>query len=520
MNPDIDHVWQEMIRIGTRINLETMEYDDISDTHGIDQSEQIWWPSDEQYPVNLNKDDWKRFIEEIEFPKHKGCMRVLKCFLDIGGTASPKTLSEKYKGHPTVYTSSVLNTSRRALEYFEMDPCQDGNARRLFPVAFYGKSQGDGTYSYKMRPALMEALRETDLSSIDLLYKQGEDEQVMYASKNMILYGPPGTGKTYNTAIYAVAICDEEPVEALKEQDYSAVLQRYNQLKAEGRIAFTTFHQSYGYEEFVEGIKPETKDGNVTYSVQDGVFKKFCDEARKDNRFADSELAGTENRVFIIDEINRGNISKIFGELITLIEDSKREGMPEAVSATLPYSGTSFSVPQNVYILGTMNTADRSIALMDTALRRRFSFIEMMPDAEILRNIGADKVTADGQTLDVAKMLETINARIEFLYDREHTIGHAFFTGLKDDPSIDKLSDIFREKVIPLLQEYFYEDYGKIRLVLGDNAKSKPEYEFVRSEVRKVNSVFKGSNVDLEDSTGYTIDYDALKHIESYIEIM
>ena len=234
MNPDIDHVWQEMIRIGTRINLETMEYDDISDTHGIDQSEQIWWPSDEQYPVNLNKDDWKRFIEEIEFPKHKGCMRVLKCFLDIGGTASPKTLSEKYKGHPTVYTSSVLNTSRRALEYFEMDPCQDGNARRLFPVAFYGKSQGDGTYSYKMRPALMEALRETDLSSIDLLYKQGEDEQVMYASRNMILYGPPGTGKTYNTAIYAVAICDEEPVEALKEQDYSAVLQRYNQLKAEG----------------------------------------------------------------------------------------------------------------------------------------------------------------------------------------------------------------------------------------------------------------------------------------------
>ena len=520
VNPDIDHVWQEMIRIGTRINLETMEYDDISDTHGIDQSEQIWWPSDEQYPVNLNKDDWKRFIEEIEFPKHKGCMRVLKCFLDIGGTASPKTLSEKYKGHPTVYTSSVLNTSRRALEYFEMDPCQDGNARRLFPVAFYGKSQGDGTYSYKMRPALMEALRETDLSSIDLLYKQGEDEQVMYASKNMILYGPPGTGKTYNTAIYAVAICDEEPVEALKEQDYSAVLQRYNQLKAEGRIAFTTFHQSYGYEEFVEGIKPETKDGNVTYSVQDGVFKKFCDVAREDDRALDSELAGTENRVFIIDEINRGNISKIFGELITLIEDSKREGMPEAVSATLPYSGTSFSVPQNVYILGTMNTADRSIALMDTALRRRFSFIEMMPDAEILRNIGADKVTADGQTLDVAKMLETINARIEFLYDREHTIGHAFFTGLKDDPSIDKLSDIFREKVIPLLQEYFYEDYGKIRLVLGDNAKSKPEYEFVRSEVRKVNSVFKGSNVDLEDSTGYTIDYDALKHIESYIEIM
>ena len=516
----MNYLWHKYTRIGTRINLETMEYDNISDTNNVNQTEQSWWPSDEQYPVTLSKDDWKRFIEEIEFPNHKGCMRVLKCFLDIGGTASPKTLSERYKGHPTVYTSSVFNTSRRALDYFKMEPCQDGNARRLFPVAFYEKSQGDGTYSYKIRLALMETLREMDLSSIDLQYKQEEDEQDMYASRNMILYGPPGTGKTYNTAIYAVAVCDEEPVEALREQDYSVVLQRYNELKAEGRIAFTTFHQSYGYEEFVEGIKPKTVDGNVTYSVEDGVFKKFCDEAKEADRSLDSETAGTENRVFIIDEINRGNISKIFGELITLIEDTKREGMPEAVSAKLPYSGTSFSVPQNVYILGTMNTADRSIALMDTALRRRFSFIEMMPDAEILRNIGADKVTADGQTLDVAKMLETLNARIEFLYDREHTIGHAFFTGLKDDPSIHKLSDIFQEKVIPLLQEYFYEDYEKIRLVLGDNAKSKAEYEFVKSEIRKVNSVFKGSNVDLEDSIGYSINYDALKHIESYIEIM
>lgn len=519
-NNDVNYLWHKYTRIGTRINLETMEYDNISDANNVNQTEQSWWPSDEQYPVTLSKDDWKRFIEEIEFPNHKGCMRVLKCFLDIGGTASPKTLSERYKGHPAVYTSSVFNTSRRALDYFKMEPCQDGNARRLFPVAFYGKSQGDGTYSYKIRLALLETLREMDLSSIDLQYKQEEDEQDMYASRNMILYGPPGTGKTYNTAIYAVAVCDEEPVEALREQDYSVVLQRYNELKAEGRIAFTTFHQSYGYEEFVEGIKPKTVDGNVTYSVENGVFKKFCDEAKEADRSLDSETAGTENRVFIIDEINRGNISKIFGELITLIEDTKREGMPEAVSAKLPYSGTSFSVPQNVYILGTMNTADRSIALMDTALRRRFSFIEMMPDAEILRNIGADKVTADGQTLDVAKMLETLNARIEFLYDREHTIGHAFFTGLKDDPSIHKLSDIFQEKVIPLLQEYFYEDYEKIRLVLGDNAKSKPEYEFVKSEIRKVNSVFKGSNVDLEDSIGYSINYDALKHIESYIEIM
>ena len=164
--------------------------------------------------------------------------------------------------------------------------------------------------------------------------------------------------------------------------------------------------------------------------------------------------------VFVIDEINRGNISKIFGELITLIEDTKREGLPEQASAILPYSGESFSVPSNVYILGTMNTADRSITLMDTALRRRFQFFEMMPDPEVLRKLGADKV---GE-LDVAAMLKIINERITFLYDREHTIGHAFFTKLKDSPNIATLASIFRKSIIPLLQEYFYEDYQKIQV--------------------------------------------------------
>ncbi|WRK56093.1 AAA family ATPase [Coprobacillaceae bacterium CR2/5/TPMF4] len=133
-----------------------------------------------------------------------------------------------------------------------------------------------------------------------------------------------------------------------------------------------------------------------------------------------------KNYVFIIDEINRGNISKIFGELITLIEDTKRKGMNEETSTILPYSKQLFSVPSNVYILGTMNTADRSIALMDTALRRRFRFVEMMPNSDVLRKIGADKIQANGEVLDVAKMLDVINQRIEYLYDREHTIGHAF----------------------------------------------------------------------------------------------
>ena len=237
-----------------------------------------------------------------------------------------------------------------------------------------------------------------------------------------------------------------------------------------------------------------------------------------------NNLAGTvikDNKkpyVFIIDEINRCNISKIFGELITLIEETKRAGADEAMEVTLPYSGDTFSVPKNVYILGTMNTADRSIALMDTALRRRFDFIEMMPDTNVLKNIGADKV--DG--LDVAAMLDTINERIKFLYDREHTIGHAFFTGLKDNPTVEKLATIFSKSVIPLLQEYFYEDYQKIQFVLGDNGKTNEAYKFIKDTEVAVKNIFKGSVdevIDLPEKK-YEINEEALKNIESYKEIM
>jgi 5-methylcytosine-specific restriction endonuclease McrBC GTP-binding regulatory subunit McrB len=225
-----------------------------------------------------------------------------------------------------------------------------------------------------------------------------------------------------------------------------------------------------------------------------------------------------KNCVFVIDEINRGNISKIFGELITLIEDTKREGMEEQANAILPYSGDKFSVPSNVYILGTMNTADRSIALMDTALRRRFQFIEMMPDASVLRNIGANKV-AD---LDVAEMLEKINERITFLYDREHTIGHAFFTKLAKSPTIETLASIFEKSVIPLLQEYFYEDYQKIQLVLGDNGKSDPKTKFILDEEVKAKKIFKGHAEDVVDlpEKKYTINKEAFLNIESYKQII
>ncbi|CAG4892007.1 McrB family protein [Paraburkholderia saeva] len=238
------------------------------------------------------------------------------------------------------------------------------------------------------------------------------------------------------------------------------------------RYSFVTFHQSYGYEEFVEGLRPvldsDAETGEIQYEIRSGVFKDLCRRARLDpeQRFA-----------MVIDEINRGNISKIFGELITLIEADKREGAKNAVSVTLPYSAESFSVPPNVDIIGTMNTADRSLALLDTALRRRFEFVPVMPDAR--DESGAPlydlRVTLGEQIIDIPRILSAINQRVEALYDRDHCIGHAYFTPLAKVPDGDErlvaLQQVFSTRILPLLEEYFFEDWQKIRLVLADNQK-------------------------------------------------
>ncbi len=332
-------------------------------------------------------------------------------------------------------------------------------------------------------------------------------------AKNSILYGPPGTGKTYYTAYYSVAICDGTTIAKLEEKPYGEVLERFNTLKKEGRIAFTTFHQSYGYEEFIEGIRPvmagEEEKKSIEYEIVPGVFKKFCDDA---------SLVDDKLYVFIIDEINRGNISKIFGELITLIEETKKKEEAEGLTAFLPYSKQAFGVPKNVYILGTMNTADRSIALMDTALRRRFNFIEMMPDCRTIEDV---VIRQNGKEVNIGNILDIINRRIEFLFDREHTIGHAFFTSLKNDNlnSIERIAAIFRNSIIPLLQEYFYDDYEKIRLVLGDNHKKDEQFQFVK----KINITPKelfGESIRLESTAVYSLNEDALGKIESYQGIL
>lgn len=356
---------------------------------------------------------------------------------------------------------------------------------------------------------------------IHKLNKKVEEGEKMNYESNIILYGPPGTGKTYNTIYYAVAICENKDLDTIKKESYTDVLKRYNDYKNDGKIEFTTFHQSYGYEEFIEGIKPrlvcedESKklENSLEYSIIPGIFKNFCDKAKEGNG---------ENFVFIIDEINRGNISKIFGELITLIEDTKREGENEHTSVRLPYSQTLFSVPNNVYIIGTMNTADRSISLMDTALRRRFQFIEMLPnlDIEELNKIRIKDSNNKDSKINVQMMLKKINERIEILYDREHTIGHAMFLRLVQNPTIEVLASIFEKSIIPLLQEYFYEDYEKIQLILGDNGKEDNSKKFILEEKIEIEKIFNGftDNFDIPNKK-YSINKKAFKNQDSYKQI-
>ena len=273
--------------------------------------------------------------------------------------------------------------------------------------------------------------------------------------RNQILYGPPGTGKTYHTVDYALAIID-----GVSAKDANHDIERFHDLRFDansgaGHVATVTFHQNFAYEDFIEGIRPILNDGaegQIGYRLHSGIFKQIAEAARRE---------GDKRFVLIVDEINRGNIAKIFGELITLIEESRRIGQADATEVTLPYSKKLFGVPDNLYLIGTMNTADRSIQLLDTALRRRFAFVEMMPEPE------HEGISMDVEGVDCRKMLTAMNARITALLDREHQIGHTYLLGID---TMEKLSDAFRNRIFPLLQEYFFDDWSKIRAVLGANS--------------------------------------------------
>ena len=237
------------------------------------------------------------------------------------------------------------------------------------------------------------------------------------------------------------------------------------------RFDFVTFHQSYSYEDFVEGIKPVVSEegGALSYQVVDGVFRRIVRRALAD--------PGHSHALFI-DEINRANISKVFGELITLIESDKRltwdseaKQWVGGLRVKLPYTHSQspgdplFGVPDNLHLIGTMNTADRSIALLDTALRRRFTFEELLPDSSVLETTGNSRVKAEDQVIELTSLLDAMNDRIEFLYDRDHRIGHSYLMGLR---SYQDLEEVFLDKIIPLLQEYFYSDFERIQMVFAD----------------------------------------------------
>jgi len=485
---------------------------------------------------------------------------------------------------------------------------------KLSPIAidkfkFYGsfsKPTQDNLSPIRSEPIIITTLQKKDKN--------------MNQPLNQILYGPPGTGKTYNTINHALKILGKD-IQGLTRAEVKKI---FDQMLNEGRIIFTTFHQSMSYEDFIEGIKPKLEDSegyeHLIYEIKDGLFKMLCIEAgfsifkfispqkadeiidfsKKYDDFLDhiqmemesgkivelesksgskllveeisinnnfiikhpngtrnytvskdrlmklnSELSDVKNvqnihktfksviggsnssaywsvlnaiqqfqkveenlelnseltitsyedkkeiynklineinlnlesknedesfkpdpYILIIDEINRGNVSQIFGELITLIEEDKRFGRSESLKVTLPYSKKSFSVPPNLYIIGTMNTADRSVEALDTALRRRFHFIEMPPEPNLIEEEGKSK-DQNGivEGINLKHLLTIINARIEKLLDKDHLIGHSYFMNVD---GIEALESAFQNKIIPLLQEYFFGDYGKIGLVLGE----------------------------------------------------
>ena len=327
-------------------------------------------------------------------------------------------------------------------------------------VEFYAGLPGT---NYRATSAQYQAI-EALIQQQDVLHEPAVEYFItpgFHPPLNLILYGPPGTGKTYRTVNHALAVIENRPLEELDLEDRQALKRRFDRYQAAGRVAFVTFHQSFTYEDFIEGIKPVVEEGQLNYRVESGIFKKLCQQAQEAIEGGKKNWSKVDRFVLIIDEINRANLPAIFGELISLIEPNKRAGCEEQLSTILPYSKEAFSVPANLHIIGTMNTADRSTESLDIALRRRFSFIEIPSDHRLIPKLAKAPMVAG---VDLEKLLQTINDRLEALLDEQARIGHAYFLQVLN---LDDLRALFELHILPLLKEYFYHDMAKIGLVLG-----------------------------------------------------
>ena len=309
---------------------------------------------------------------------------------------------------------------------------KDGKNLLYLYSKYYSNNDVNEEYTEMEETKLKNCLQVTREPRVDNLHPM-----------NFIIYGAPGTGKTYSTVEYALAIIENREVDLSKKtiDQRRAVMAKYNELVKSGQIVFTTFHQSYGYEEFIQGLRPDTKSEKMSFKTVDGVFKHIADVALNDSK---------NKYVIIIDEINRANISKVFGELITLIEEDKRWGEVNETCATLQ-SGDVFAVPNNLYIVGTMNSADKSISLIDAALRRRFEFIEQKPNPNLIDNSVLKSV------------LSKMNSKLaDELDSSDLLIGHSYFM----NKSEQALPSILNNSIIPLLYEYFYDNKKKVAAVL------------------------------------------------------
>lgn len=498
-----------------------------------------------RYDISDYLDDNEGLIKFIESKKDDKAKNALPIFLNIR-KGDMVALKASYTKGPRTNSTSILRVD--AIGVVKEDPIDgymyDEDLGHTLPVEWINieSVEYEGIAYFKaVSPIKCKDIIDIVFKGVPNTYAKDKDnsentitkKEKDNNSKNIIFYGPPGTGKTYNVVNKALEIIDKEYYKEIiynnnKESRIKAV-DEFNRLMESGQISFATFHQSYGYEEFVEGLK---SDGNGNFICEDGILKEIATRAshaglknRNTNKLElnkkkEAVLSNIRNKesfdfngkdkfILIIDEINRGNISKIFGELLTLLEEDKRLTKDNQITCKLTYTKEDFCLPPNLYIIGTMNTADRSIALLDIALRRRFEFIEMMPDSSMLDPVG---------DIDTSSLLDLINRRIEYFYDRNHMIGHSYLNNIE---TIEELSKVIKNKIIPLLQEYFYDDFEKIGLILGGIGESEDDDFIVyKEEIESCDLFNKEFSYDLSNKVKYHIKSDiGIKEIKNIYEL-